>query len=130
MSEILQPPGWPRPKGYANGVSARGRLVFTAGQVGWDTQGNFPDTLAGQVELALGNVVAVLAEAGGAPEHLVRLTWFITDRQAYLDAQSEIGAAYRSVLGKHYPAMSLVEVSALVEPKALVEIEATAVIPE
>ncbi len=130
MSEILQPPGWPRPKGYANGVSARGQLVFTAGQVGWDAQGNFPDTLAGQVELALGNVLAVLAEAGAGPEHLVRLTWFITDRQAYLDAQSEVGAAYRRVLGKHYPAMSLVEVSALVESKALVEIEATAVIPE
>ncbi|MDE0129542.1 MAG: RidA family protein [Gammaproteobacteria bacterium] len=130
MSEILQPPGWPRPKGYANGVSARGRLVFTAGQVGWDTRGNFPETLAGQVELALGNVVAVLAEAGAVPEHLVRLTWFITDRRAYLDAQSEIGAAYRRVLGRHYPAMSLVEVSALVESKALVEIEATAVIPD
>ena len=101
MSEILQPPGWPRPKGYANGVSARGKLVFTAGQVGWDTEGRFPDTLAGQVELALGNVLAVLAEAGGGPEHLVRLTWFIIDRQAYLDAQSEIGAAYRRVLGKH-----------------------------
>lgn len=130
MSEILQPPGWPSPKGYSNGVSARGRLVFTAGQVGWNAQGNFPDTLAGQVELALGNVVAVLAEAGAGPEHLVRLTWFITDRRAYLDAQSEIGAAYRRVLGRHYPAMSLVEVSALVESKALVEIEATAVIPD
>ncbi|MDE0681061.1 MAG: RidA family protein [Gammaproteobacteria bacterium] len=130
MSEILQPPGWPRPKGYANGVSARGRLVFTAGQVGWDTHGNFPGVLAGQVELALANVVAVLSEAGAGPEHLVRLTWFITDRQAYLDAQSEIGAAYRRVLGRHYPAMSLVEVSALVESKALVEIEATAVIPD
>ena len=130
MSEILQPPGWTRPKGYANGVSARGRLVFTAGQVGWDAQGNFPDTLAGQVELALGNVVAVLAEAGAVPEHLARLTWFITDRRAYLDAQAEIGAAYRKVLGRHYPAMSLVEVSALVESKALVEIEATAVIPD
>ena len=130
MSKILQPPGWPRPKGYSNGVSARGRLVFTAGQVGWDAQGNFPDTLAGQVELALGNVVAVLAEAGAGPEHLVRLTWFIADRQAYLDAQAEIGAAYRRVLGRHYPAMSLVEVSALVESKALVEIEATAVIPD
>ena len=130
MSEILQPPGWPRPKGYANGVAARGKLVFTAGQVGWDTQGNFPDTLAGQVELALANVTAVLAEAGAGPEHLVRLTWFVTDRQAYLDAQSEIGAAYRRVLGRHYPAMSLVEVSALVESRALVEIEATAVIPD
>ena len=130
MNEILQPPGWSHPKGYANGVSARGRLVFTAGQIGWDTQGKFPDTLAGQVELALANVAAVLAEAGAGPEHLVRLTWFIIDRRAYLDAQSEIGAAYRRVLGRHYPAMSLVEVSALVESKALVEIEATAVIPD
>lgn len=130
MSKILQPPGWPRPKGYANGVAARGKLVFTAGQVGWDTQGSFPDTLAGQVELALANVTAVLAEAGAGPEHLVRLTWFVTDRRAYLDAQSEIGAAYRRVLGRHYPAMSLVEVSALVESRALVEIEATAVIPD
>ena len=130
MSEILQPPGWPRPKGYANGVSAQGRLVFTAGQVGWDTQGNFPATLAAQVEQALCNVAEVLAEAGAGPEHLVRLTWFITDRRAYLDAQAKIGAAYRRVLGRRYPAMSLVEVSALVESKALVEIEATAVIPE
>ena len=130
MNEILQPPGWPRPKGYANGVTASGKLVFTAGQVGWDTEGNFPDTLAGQVEQALHNVVAVLAEAAAGPEHLVRLTWFVTDRQAYRDAQAEIGAAYRLVLGKHFPAMSMVEVSALVEPKALVEIEATAVIPE
>ena len=130
MSEILQPSGWPRPKGYANGVSARGRLVFTAGQVGWNSEGNFPDGLARQVELALRNVVAVLAEAEAKPEHLVRLTWFITDRQAYLNARSEIGAAYRRVLGRHYPAMSLIEVSALVESQALVEIEATAVIPD
>lgn len=130
MSEILQPPGWPRPKGYANGVAARGTLVFTAGQVGWDTEGNFPGSFSEQAEQALRNVVAVLAEASAQPEHLVRLTWFITDRQAYLDAQTEVGAAYRRVLGKHYPAMSLVQVSALVEPEALVEIEATAVIPD
>ena len=130
MSEILQPPGWPQPKGYANGIAARGRLVFTAGQVGWDSDGHFPDSLPAQVEGALQNVVAVLAEAGARPEHLVRLTWFITDRQAYLDAQAEVGAAYRGVLGKHFPAMSLVEVSALVESKARVEIEATAVIPD
>ena len=130
MSEILQPPGWPRPTGYANGMAARGKLVFTAGQVGWDTEGNFPGSQAEQVEQALLNVAAVLAEAGAGPEHLVRLTWFVTDRQAYLDAQAEIGAAYRRVLGQHYPAMSLVEVSALVEAQALVEIEATAVIPD
>lgn len=129
MSRILQPPGWPRPKGYANGVAAGGTLVCTAGQVGWDTEGNFPDTLAAQVERALENVVAVLAQAKAGPEHLVRLTWFIIDRQAYLDGQAAIGAAYRRVLGQHYPAMSLVEVSALVESKALVEIEATAVVP-
>ena len=130
MIELLQPPNWPRPKGYANGVAARGKLVFTAGQVGWDAEQRFPDTLAEQVEQALLNVAAVLAEGGADPEHLVRLTWFVTDRQAYLDAQAEIGAAYRRVLGQHYPAMSLVAVSALVEADALVEIEATAVIPD
>ncbi len=130
MSEILQPPGWPRPKGYANGMAARGKLVFTAGQVGWDTEGNFPGSLAEQVEQALLNVVATLAEAGARSEHLVRLTWFVIDRQAYVDGQREVGAAYRRVLGKHYPAMSVVQVSGLVEPQALVEIEATAVIPD
>ena len=130
MSEILQPPGWPRPKGYANGMAARGKLVFTAGQVGWDTEGNFPGSLAQQVEQALLNVVAILAEAGARPEHLVRLTWFVIDRQAYVDGQREVGAAYRRVLGKHYPAMSVVQVSGLVEPQAQVEIEATAVIPD
>ena len=130
MSEILQPPGWDRPKGYANGVAAQGKLVFTAGQVGWDAQGRFPQTLAEQVEQALRNVTAVLAEAGAKPGHLVRLTWFVTDRLAYLKERREIGAAYRRVLGKHFPAMSLVEVSALMESRALVEIEATAVIPD
>ena len=130
MSEILQPAGWPRPKGYANGMAARGKLVFTAGQVGWDTEGNFPGSLAEQVKQALLNVVAVLAEAGARPEHLVRLTWFVIDRQAYVDGQREVGAAYRRVLGKHYPAMSVVQVSGLVEPQAQVEIEATAVIPD
>ena len=130
MSEILQPPGWPRPKGYANGMAARGKLVFTAGQVGWDTEGNFPGSLAEQVEQILLNVVAILAEAGARPEHLVRLTWFVIDRQAYVDGQREVGAAYRRVLGKHYPAMSVVQVSGLVEPQAQVEIEATAVIPD
>lgn len=130
MIELLQPANWPRPKGYANGVAARGKLIFTAGQVGWDAEQRFPDTLAEQVEQALLNVAAVLAEGGAGPEHLVRLTWFVTDRQAYVDAQAEIGTAYRRVLGQHYPAMSLVEVSALVEAQALVEIEATAVIPD
>ena len=130
MIELLQPANWPRPKGYANGVAARGKLIFTAGQVGWDAEQRFPDTLAEQVEQALLNVVAILAEAGARPEHLVRLTWFVIDRQAYVDGQREVGAAYRRVLGKHYPAMSVVQVSGLVEPQAQVEIEATAVIPD
>ena len=130
MIELLQPANWPRPKGYANGVAARGKLVFTAGQVGWDAEQRLPDTLAEQVEQALLNVAAVLAEAGARPEHLVRLTWFVIDRQAYVDGQREVGAAYRRVLGKHYPAMSVVQVSGLVEPQAQVEIEATAVIPD
>lgn len=130
MTEFLQPPGWPRPSGYSNGVAARGKVVYAAGQVGWDTERRFPDGLPKQVEQALRNIVAVLSEAGAEPEHLVRLTWFVTDRQDYIDRQREVGAAYRRVLGSHYPAMSLVQVAGLVEPRALVEIEATAVIPE
>ena len=130
MIELLQPANWPSPKGYAHGVAARGRLVFTAGQVGWNAEQQFPDTLAEQVEQALRNIVAVLAEAGARPKHLVRLTWFVIDRQAYIDGRREVGAAYRRVLGKHYPAMSVVQVSGLVEPQAQVEIEATAVIPD
>ncbi len=129
--QVLQPPGWDRPKGYANGIAARGRLVFIAGQVGWDDQCRFhSDQLAAQLGQALANVVAVLAEAGGRPEHLVRLTWFITDRDEYLATIREVGEAYRAVLGRHFPAMSVVEVSALVEARAKVEIEATAVIPD
>lgn len=130
MTKLLQPPGWPRPRGYANGVAARGRLVFAAGQVGWDAAGNFPATLPEQVEQALRNIASVLAEAAGRPEHLVRLTWFITDLAAYRNSQAAIGAAYRRICGRHYPAMSLVQVAALAEPQALVEIEATAVIPD
>lgn len=130
MIEFLQPPGWPRPSGYSNGVAARGKTVYTAGQVGWDSEKRFLSGLPAQVEQALRNIVAVLAEAGARPEHLVRLTWFVTDRQDYIDRQREVGAAYRRVLGRHYPAMSLVQVAGLVEPQALVEIEATAVIPE
>jgi enamine deaminase RidA (YjgF/YER057c/UK114 family) len=125
----LQPEGWPRPPGYANGVEAAGRLVFVAGQIGWDETGAFPhDDLAGQVGQALRNVLAVLAEAGGGPEHVVRLTWFVTDREAYLSATKEIGAAYRAAMGRHFPAMSVVQVAGLLEPRALVEIEATAVL--
>jgi enamine deaminase RidA (YjgF/YER057c/UK114 family) len=128
--ELLQPPGWPRPRGYANGVAAEGRLVFVAGQIGWDETGSFPAAdLPGQVHQALRNVVAVLAEAGAGPEHIARMTWYVTDRDAYVAAASAIGEAYREVIGRHFPAMTAVEVSALIEPQAQVEIEVTAVVP-
>jgi enamine deaminase RidA (YjgF/YER057c/UK114 family) len=127
---VLQPPGWPRPKGYACGVAATGTTIFVSGQIGWDAGGRFASReIAGQVEQALRNVIAVLREAGAAPEHVARMTWYVTDKRAYLDAQREIGAAYRAVMGSWYPAMSVVEVAALLEDEALVEIEATAVIP-
>ncbi len=126
----LQPPGWPRPRGYANGIEAEGRLVFVAGQIGWDATGAFPATdLPGQVRQTLANVLAVLAEAGGGPEHVARLTWYVTDREEYLEHVREIGAAYRETMGRHFPAMSVVEVAGLLEPEARVEIEATAVLP-
>ncbi len=129
--QTLQPPGWTPPRGYANGIAARGRLVFVAGQVGWDAGGRFAsDRLAEQVRQALANVVAVLAQAGATPQHLVRLTWYVTHREEYLAELAAIGAAYREVIGRHYPTMSLVQVVALVEPRAKVEIEATAVIPD
>jgi len=129
--EILQPPEWPRPKGYANGIAARGRMIFVAGQIGWDAGGVFPsDTLAGQVRQSLTNIVEVLAQAGAEPQHLVRLTWFVLSRDAYHRELRDIGAAYVEVLGRNFPAMSVVQVSGLVESKALVEIEATAVIPD
>jgi len=125
----LQPPGWPEPRGYANGIEASGRLVFVAGQIGWDETGTFvSDTLAGQLEQALRNIVAVLAEAGAGPEHVVRLTWYVTSRDEYLASVKAVGAAYRAVMGRHFPAMSVVEVSALVESRAKIEIEATAAI--
>jgi len=128
---ILQPEGWPRPPGYSNGVAARGTLVFAAGQIGWDTDGRLHHGgLAAQTEQALRNVVAVLAEAGARPEHVVRLTWYVTDKRDYLTQRSEIGRVYRAVFGSHYPAMTLVEVAALLEEGALVEIEATAVVPD
>lgn len=128
---ILQPPDWPRPRGYANGVSARGRQIFVAGQIGWNTQrvlvGN---DLVSQARQALTNIVAILAEDGARPAHLVRLTWFVVDRAEYLDAAKALGEAYREVIGSHYPAMSAVQVAALMEPGARVEIEATAVVPD
>ena len=127
----LQPPEWPRPRGYANGVAvpAGGTLVFVAGQIGWAADGSFPSSdLVGQVRTALENVLAVLAEAGGRPEHIVRMTWYVTDRADYLASAAEIGEVYRSVMGRVYPAMSAVEVSALMEAEAKVEIEVTAVV--
>lgn len=131
MPHPLQPPGWPQPRGYANGMAARGRLVVTGGQVGWTPDGRFEARdLPGQVRQALLNVAAVLAAGGAGPQHLVRLTWYVTDIQAYRDSLKPIGAAYRDVLGAHYPAMALVQVVSLVEPEALVEIEATAVVPD
>jgi enamine deaminase RidA (YjgF/YER057c/UK114 family) len=130
---VLQPPDWPPPRGYANGIAADGggTLVFVAGQIGWDAEtGEFPDRdLTGQVRRTLQNVLAVLAEAGGRPEHIVRLSWYVTNRQDYLKSARDIGAVYREVMGGHYPAMAVVEVTALVEAKAKVEIEGTAVVP-
>jgi enamine deaminase RidA (YjgF/YER057c/UK114 family) len=128
--QVLLPPGWPRPRGYANGVVAQGRQVFIAGMIGWDAEGRFhSDDFAAQTRQALANIVAVLSEAGGKPEHIVRMTWYVTDKREYLAAGKEIGAAYREIIGSYNAAMSAVEVRALMEDRAKVEIEATAVIP-
>lgn len=127
---VLQPAGWPRPVGYANGVSARGRMIFVAGQVGWDTNGAFADGLVAQVRQALDNVVCVLRAGGAEPRHLVRMTWYVLDREAYRLARAEIGRAYREIIGPVYPAMALLVVAGLLEERALVEIEATAVVPD
>ena len=126
---ILQPRDWPRPNGYACGVVAQGATVFVSGQIGRDERGRFPSGFVEQVGQALRNITTVLAEAGAGPEHVVRLTWYVTDKHEYLAAQREIGEAYRKVMGRRFPAMSVVEVSALVEDEAQVEIEATAVMP-
>jgi enamine deaminase RidA (YjgF/YER057c/UK114 family) len=129
--KILQPPGWPQPKGYSNGISAKGRMIFTAGIVGWDEHETFPDyTLHGQFAQALRNTLAILAEDGAGPEHIVRMTCYVVDRHDYLHSRDEIGAAWREIMGKNYPAMALVEVKGLVESAALVEIETTAVVPD
>ena len=131
MMQTLQPPGWARPKGFANGIAARGRLVFIAGQVGWTGQGEWRErAFAGQFRQALRNILDVLAEAGGKPEHLVRLTWYVLDKKEYLASLREVGAAYRELMGRHYPTMAVVQVSGLVEDEARLEIEATAVVPE
>ncbi len=128
--KILLPPGWPRPPGYANGIAAQGRLVFTAGQIGWDENHVIQtDSMAGQVAQTLENTVAVLAEADAEPQHIVRMTWYITSRSEYLQDIKEIGRVWRKIIGKHYPAMAVIEVSALIESAAKVEIETTAVVP-
>ncbi len=126
---MLQPAGWPRPHGYANGIKARGEMIFVGGMVGWNAEREFPEGLVAQARQALANIVTVVAEGGGTPEHIVRLTWYVRDMDAYLSAREDLGAAYRAVMGKHFPTMALLEVSRLVEPVALVEIEATAVLP-
>ena len=130
MLKILQPPGWAEPKGYANGVVARGAFVAIGGQIGWNAAQAFEtDDFAAQLRQTLENVVAVLREAGAGPEHVVRTTWYIIDKPAYLASLAGVGAAWREVMGRHYPAMAVVEVKALIEDRAKVEIEATAVLP-
>jgi enamine deaminase RidA (YjgF/YER057c/UK114 family) len=130
-SEFLQPPGWAAPKGYSNGVSVRGRQIYLAGQIGWnESQQLVSSRFAVQVRQALQNIIVLLAQAGGRPEHLVRLTWFVTNLDEYRTELKDIGAAYRDVVGRHYPPMSVMQVVALVEQGAKVEIEATAVIPD
>ena len=131
MHTVLQPPGWKRPAGYSNGIAARGRTVFVGGQVGWDADGVFRALdLVGQVRQTLVNIVAVLREAGAGPEHLTSMTWYLMDRGAYLANLKGIGGVYRDVIGRHYPAMAAVQVVALIEAQALVEIQAVAVVPE
>ncbi|HYE27035.1 MAG TPA: RidA family protein [Allosphingosinicella sp.] len=128
---VLLPPGWPRPRGYANGISAEGRTIFTAGIIGWDERGALvaPD-LAGQLRQILLNTLAILAEDGAGPEHVVRMTWYVVDIDEYRLGLAEIGAAYKEVMGRNFPAMAVVQVEALVEPGARIEIETTAVVPK
>ena len=128
MNRVLLPEGWPRPKGYSNGIAAEGRMVFVAGQIGWDTEGRFPDGFAAQFRQTIDNTLAVLAEAGAGPEHVVRMTWYVVDKAEYLAALREIGAVWRERIGPHYPAMAVVEVKGLIEDAARIEIETTAVI--
>jgi len=131
MHTILQPEGWAKPIGYANGVAARGRMVFIGGQVGWTGQGQFEtDDVVGQVRQTLINIVAILAEAGAGPLHITSMTWYFTDKAEYLANLKGMGAAYREVIGRHYPAMAAMQVVALVEDRAKVEIQATAVVPD
>lgn len=126
---VLQPKGWPVPKGYANGIKAKGAFVFVGGMVGWDAQEKFPEGFVPQAQQALENIVAVLKEGGGKPQHIVRMTWYVLDMDEYLKCRRDLGKAYRAVLGDHFPAMALVQVGRLFEPEARLEIETTAVVP-
>lgn len=131
VQQSLQPPGWPRPKGYANGIAARGRMVFTAGVIGWTADEQFEATdFAGQFRQVIVNTLAILAEAGAEPEHIVRMTWYIVDRLEYLDSAREVGAIWRELIGRNFPAMAVVEVAGLIEPAARLEIETIAMVPE
>lgn len=129
--DFLQPPGWPRARGYSNGISASGRTVMVSGMVGWDAECRFQtDDFAGQVRQALHNIVAVLAQADAKPKHIVRMTWYVVDKQEYVNAYRDIGDAYREIIGRHYPTMTAVQVVALIEDRARVEIEVTAIVPD
>jgi enamine deaminase RidA (YjgF/YER057c/UK114 family) len=131
MIKLLQPPGWAPPKGYANGVAARGTMVFVGGQIGWNAQQQFEsDDFIEQTGLALRNIVEILREAGAGPEHMVRMTWYVTDRDEYNRRLGELGPVYRDAMGRNFPAMTCVQVAALVESRAKVEIEVTAVVPD
>ena len=131
MNKVLQPEGWVKPVGYSNGVAAEGRLVFVAGQIGWNARGEFEtDDFVGQFQQCLKNIVAVLAEAGAEPAHITSMTWYFIDKQDYLTNLKAIGAAYREVIGRHYPAMTAMQVVALIEDRAKIEIQAMAVVPE
>jgi|SRR5580704_7274518 enamine deaminase RidA (YjgF/YER057c/UK114 family) len=130
LPRALQPSGWPRPQGYANGMTAKGRVVVTGGVVGWDVMQNFPESFAGQARQTFSNILKILAEGGAGPEHLVRLTWYVTDLDEYRASLKDLGRAYRETIGTYYPAMAVLQVTGLVEPAAKIEIEATAVVPE
>jgi enamine deaminase RidA (YjgF/YER057c/UK114 family) len=131
MHEVLHPANWKSPSGYANGIAASGRTIFVGGQIGWNADQVFESAdFVAQVETALRNILAVLKEADAGPEHIVRLTWYVTDKREYLARLPEVGAAYRSTVGRNYPAMTMVQVADLIEDQAKVEIEATAVVPE
>jgi enamine deaminase RidA (YjgF/YER057c/UK114 family) len=130
VHQVLQPDGWPPPGGYANGVAAKGRMIFTGGMVGWDPQGRFAPDFAGQTRQTLKNILAVLSAGGAGPEHIVRMTWYVCDVEEYRAARKEIGTAYAELIGRNYPPMAVVEVTRLVEPLARLEIETTAIVPD